>query len=112
MWQSSADVHTKGLSFVLFTVLTVAGLGLSIWSILYMRLIGRGNPMDAFNHAVAPKISALMTEDPYRLCRNPMLLGVCLYYLELLMVLCSLGATIIFLVFIGIMMVQVSCEEK
>ncbi len=65
--------------------------------------------MDAFNHAVAPKTSALMTEGPYRLCRNPMLLGVCLYYLELLMVLCSLGATIIFLVFIGIMMVQVSC---
>ena len=93
-------------------VLMVAGLSLSVWSIVYMRRKGKGNPMDAFNHEVAPHTRTLMTEGPYRLCRNPMLLGVFVYYLGLLILLGSLKAAIIFIVFIGIMMIQVNCEEK
>ena len=112
MWRSAAEVHAGSLAVFLFVLLTIAGIGLSIWSILYMRLVGRGNPMDAFNHEVAPHTRTLMTEGPYRLCRNPMLLGVFVYYLGLLILLGSLKAAIIFIVFIGIMMIQVNCEEK
>jgi protein-S-isoprenylcysteine O-methyltransferase Ste14 len=40
-----------------------------------MKLRGKGNPMDAFGHEVAPRTQHLMTDGPYRLNRNPMLTG-------------------------------------
>ena len=35
----------------------LAGLALSIWTIIYMKRRGKGNPMDAFGHEVAPRTS-------------------------------------------------------
>ena len=80
MWKLSGQPHPGMLQTAVLSVLALAGIGLSIWSIVYMRLVGRGNPMDAFNHEVAPRTTELMTEGPYRICRNPMLLGVIIYY--------------------------------
>ena len=59
--------------------LAIVGLALSIWSIVYMRKVGKGNPFDAYGHEVAPRTKALMTDGPYRICRNPMLLGIYIY---------------------------------
>ena len=64
---------------IVAAVLAVIGLVLSIWSIVYMRHIGDGNPMDAFGHEVAPRTKHLMTDGPYRLSRNPMLTGSFVY---------------------------------
>ena len=33
----------------------LGGLTLSVWTIAYMKLRGKGNPMDAFGHEVAPR---------------------------------------------------------
>ena len=68
--------------------------------------------MDAFNHEVAPRTSNLMTDGPYRICRNPMLLGVFIYYLGLLILLWSWKALIVYAIYVAIMMVQVRQEEK
>ena len=68
--------------------------------------------MDAFNHEVAPRTSRLMTRGPYRLCRNPMLLGVFIYYIGLLVYLRSWQAAAVFVLYAVIMMVQVNREEK
>ena len=57
---------------VVSLILAVCGLALSIYSIIYMRLVGKGNPFDAYGHEVAPRTKHLMTNGPYRLCRNPM----------------------------------------
>ena len=35
--------------------LMLCGLLQSIWTIVYMKLRGKGNPMDAFGHEVAPR---------------------------------------------------------
>ena len=112
MWRLSDNREWRGWQIAVFAILTVVGIGLSIWSIIYMRLVGRGNPMDAFNHEVAPRTNNLMTEGPYRICRNPMLLGVIVYYLGILFLLCSWKAMAVFAVFICIMTVQVTSEEK
>lgn len=36
-------------------VLMIPGLALSIWSIVYMKKVGEGNPFDAYNHELAPR---------------------------------------------------------
>lgn len=112
MWKISGDVHPETARIVCLAVLAAAGIGLSIWSIVYMKKVGKGNPMDAFNHEIAPRTVNLMTEGPYRICRNPMLLGVYIYYIGLLICLHTWKAAAVFGIYFAIMMVQVNREEK
>ena len=93
-------------------ILALLGLSLSIWSIVYMRHKGDGNPMDAFGHEVAPRTKHLMTEGPYRLSRNPMLSGSFIYYAGVCIWLWTWQALLVFVAFIAIMMLQVFSEEK
>ena len=112
MWRISGDVHPGCLQIVCSVVLAMIGISLSIWTIVYMRLVGKGNPMDAFDHEIGQRTSVLMTDGPYRLCRNPMLLGVFVYYLGLQICLSSWRAAAVFVLFAAVMMVQVNSEEK
>ena len=93
-------------------VFALLGLSLSIWSIIYMRHKGDGNPMDAFGHEVAPRTKHLMTEGPYRLSRNPMLTGSFIYFAGVFVLLWRWPALLVFVGFIAIMMIQVLSEEK
>lgn len=97
---------------VVAIVLVVLGLSLSVWSIVYMRRKGDGNPMDAFGHEVAPRTKHLMTEGPYRLSRNPMLTGSFIYFAGVCVWLWTWQALLVFVGFIAIMMIQVLSEEK
>ena len=90
----------------------LGGLLLSIWTIVYMKLRGKGNPMDAFGHEVAPRTQHLMTDGPYRLSRNPMLSGTYIYYLGILIALWSGWAVTIFASVTVLMNLQVYSEEK
>ena len=100
------------IHWVLLILLAVVGIGLSIWSIVYMKNVGKGNPFDAFNHEVAPRTTSLMTGGPYGICRNPMLLGVFIYHVGVLIALFSVGALIIFIIEAVIMNFQVKKEEQ
>ena len=93
-------------------MLAAVGIGLSVWSIVYMKKVGKGNPLDAFNHEIAPRTVNLMTEGPYRICRNPMLFGVLIYYIGLLICLQTWKAFAVFMIYFAIMMVQVNREEQ
>ena len=101
------DQHLKG-----FTVLGAPGLALSVWALVCMRRVGKGSPLDAFGHELTPRTRVLLTEGPYKLCRNPMLLGVFLYDFALLIWFRSLAADLVFVVFFLVMMKQVESEEK
>ena len=100
------------IHWVLLILLAVVGIGLSIWSIVYMKNVGKGNPFDAFNHEVAPRTTSLMTGGSYGICRNPMLLGVFIYHVGVLIALFSVGALIIFIIEAVIMNFQVKKEEQ
>ena len=97
---------------VLAIVLALLGLSLSVWSIVYMRHKGDGNPMDAFGHEVAPRTKHLMTEGPYRLSRNPMLTGSFVYFAGVCVWLWTWQALLVYVAFIVIMLLQVHSEEK
>lgn len=105
-------VQISLIQWILLILLAILGIGLSVWSIVYMKKVGKGNPFDAFNHEVAPRTSLLMTDGPYGICRNPMLLGVFIYHIGVLMALLSFGALIVFIIEALIMNIQVKKEEQ
>ena len=88
------------------------GLTVSVWAIVYMRRKGDGNPMDAFNHEVAPRTKHLMTDGPYRYSRNPMLTGIFLYLIGWCLWLLTWQAAAFFVAFVLVMLLQVRSEEK
>ena len=115
MFLASGSHNLTGIGlirFLILIILSIIGIGLSIWSIVFMKNVGGGNPFDAFNHEIAPRTSSLMTDGPYGICRNPMLLGVFIYHIGVLIALLSIGAVLIFIIEIIIMNIQVKKEEQ
>ena len=97
---------------VIGVLFAVCGLALSIYSIIYMRIVGKGNPFDAYGHELAPRTMNLMTGGPYSLCRNPMLVGIYLYDIGILVWLWSALPLLVFLVEVILLTLQVCSEEK
>ena len=115
MWLASGMppiVHIGALRASVTGLLMVGGLTLSVWTIVYMRRRGKGNPMDAFGHEVAPRTQHLMTDGPYRLNRNPMLTGTLTYLAGVVVWLWTWQALVVWVVFLAIMLVQVISEER
>ena len=107
---SFADIPVMRLYLAILVALI--GLSLSVWSIVYMKRVGKGNPFDAMGHEVAPRTKHLMTDGPYRFSRNPMLSGTYLYYIGVLIALWSLWALAVFVAVATLMTLQVRSEEK
>ena len=104
--------HVGAMKAIIIGILTIGGLSLSVWTIIYMRRCGKGNPMDAFGHEVAPRTQHLMTDGPYRLNRNPMLTGTLTYLAGWAVWLWCWQACLVWAVFFVIMFVQVLSEES
>ena len=105
-------IQRDTLKWALLALLAIAGLALSIWSIVYMRRVGEGNPFDAFNHEVAPRTKRLLTDGPYAYSRNPMLVGIYVYHIGWLLLLMSIWPVVIFIVEVILLTLQVRSEEK
>jgi len=112
MWKISGDIEPSSMQIMCLIVMAMIGISLSIWSIVYMKNEGNGNPLDAFNHEVAPRTNTLMKDGPYRICRNPMLLGVFIFYIGLIICFMSWKAILVFIFYFAVMMIQVNSEEK
>ncbi|MBP5398610.1 MAG: isoprenylcysteine carboxylmethyltransferase family protein [Bacteroidales bacterium] len=96
----------------LSAIIAIAGLSLSVWSIVYMKRVGKGNPFDAMGREIAPRTRLLMTDGPYKMSRNPMLSGTYLYYAGIVVALWNWWALLVFAAVAGMMMFQVLSEEK
>ena len=105
-------IQRDTLKWSLLALLAIAGLALSIWSIVYMRRVGEGNPFDAYNHELAPRTKHLMTDGPYRFSRNPMLLGVYIYYIGVIIWLLKCWPLVVFAFIVVLLTLQVRSEEK
>ena len=115
MWLATgmpALEHIGALRASITGVLMIGGLSLSVWTIVYMKRQGKGNPMDAFGHEVAPRTQHLMVAGPYRINRNPMLTGTLTYLAGVVVWLWSWQAVAVWVAFFCIMFVQVLSEEK
>ena len=105
-------VPDSTLLCVFSALFAICGLVLSIYSIVYMRIVGKGNPFDAYGHEVAPRTRHLMTGGPYGLCRNPMLVGIYIYDVGILVWLWSVLPLLVFLIEVILLTLQVRSEEK
>ena len=115
MWLASgmpALEHIGALRASITGLLILGGLTLSVWTIVYMKRRGKGNPMDAFDHEIGPRTQHLMTDGPYRINRNPMLTGTFLYLAGYIVWLWTWQALLVWVIFVDIMFVQVLTEEK
>ena len=116
MWLTSGmpnmAVHIGAWRAVGTGVLILGGLSLSIWTIVYMKTRGKGNPMDAFGKEIGSRTQHLMTDGPYRLNRNPMLTGTLCYLAGWIVWLWTWQAALVWGIFFVIMFVQVLTEEK
>lgn len=115
MWMASGMLvldHVGAVKAIIIGLLMIGGLLLSVWTIIYMRRHGKGNPMDAFGHEVAPRTQHLMTDGPYRLNRNPMLTGTLTYLAGWTVWLWTWQACVVWAAFFVIMFIQVFSEEK
>ena len=115
MWLATgmpALEHIGALRASITGILIIGGLSLSVWTIIYMKRQGKGNPMDAFGHEVAPRTQHLMVAGPYRINRNPMLTGTLTYLAGVVVWLWSWQAVAVWVAFFCIMFVQVLSEEK
>ena len=104
--------HVGAAKAILIGILMLGGLALSVYTIIYMKKRGKGNPMDAFGHEVAPRTQHLMTDGPYRLNRNPMLTGTLLYLAGWAVWFWTWQACVVWVAFFVIMFIQVLSEEK
>ena len=104
--------HVGAVKAIIIGLLMIGGLSLSVWTIIYMRCRGKGNPMDAFGHEVAPRTQHLMTDGPYRFNRNPMLTGTLTYLAGWVVWLWTWQACVVWAAFFAIMFIQVLSEEK
>ena len=115
MWLASGTppiVHIGPLRATITGLLMIGGLSLSVWTIIYMKHRGKGNPMDAFGHEVAPRTQHLMTDGPYRFNRNPMLTGTLTYLAGIAVWLWTWQAAVVWVAFFAIMFIQVLSEER
>ena len=108
MWLASgmpALEHIGALRAAITGALILGGLALSVWTIIYMKRRGKGNPMDAFDHEIGPRTQHLMTDGPYRLNRNPMLTGTFIYLAGYIVWLWTWQALLVWIIFVTIMFV-------
>ena len=76
---------------ILGGLLTVLGFSLGFWSIVVQMTRGRGTPLP-----VMPT-QELLTEGPFRYCRNPMTLGTILAYLGMAVAVGTIAGTVLVL---------------
>ena len=91
---------------VLGGLLTVVGFSLGFWSVITQLDRGRGTPLP-----VMPT-QELLTDGPYRYCRNPMTLGAILAYLGIGVGVGTIAGTALVLGFAGSLLVYLKRLEE
>jgi protein-S-isoprenylcysteine O-methyltransferase Ste14 len=90
----------------------IIGLVFVIWSNLYLLIIGKGGPTDAFNISISPRTRKLVTTGPYKYSRNPMVFGMLCIYLSIAIILNSAICLIIWLMLIPVIIVFLRFTEE
>ena len=91
---------------ILGGLLTIAGFGLGIWSVQAQLDRGRGTPLP-----MAPT-QELLTDGPFRYCRNPMTLGAILAYLGIAIAARTTAGIALVVAFCAALLAYLKCLEE
>jgi protein-S-isoprenylcysteine O-methyltransferase Ste14 len=96
---------SSGIS-IISGLLAVIGLSLSIWTVCVQFKKARGTP--------APFVATkkLLVQKPYSYCRNPMALGVFIYYLGIAVLAASYLAILLVFLFIACLLLIIKLLEE
>ena len=95
-----------GLNFFLGCIMITIGLSLALWTIYVQIKRGLGTPIPL----LPPE--KLLTNGPYRYCRNPMVFGGNIYYLGISLIIGTLSAVFIVIIFASILMLSIKIGEE
>lgn len=98
--------------YVLSGVFCLVGAIFAIWSNIFLFMVGKGGPADAFGLSISPQTRKLVTVGPYRYCRNPMVFGAFSLYLSIVLYLNSIPGLACLIVFMGLLFVLVKLWEE
>ncbi|RLG97936.1 hypothetical protein DRO28_03450 [Candidatus Bathyarchaeota archaeon] len=107
MWFNFPRFTYGWINFIVAVPLIVMGLALAAWSVWVQFTLGRGTP--------SPMMPAqrLVVEGPYAYCRNPMSLGMIVFYLGVVVWVGSVSAAGLTLTFSALLiMYDKLIEEK
>lgn len=110
-WERVLPV-TPEARWAFFIILGGAGLFFAFHSLVVQYRMGRGGPAEFLNIEVSPKTQRLVVSGPYRMTRNPMLFGTCLYYCALALACNSLVCLAAALFFTSVMLAEVKLVEE
>lgn len=105
-------IKNKDLRLIISAGLMVTGFSFGISSIVWQNVVGKGGPLEISNIEISPKTRNLVTSGPYRLTRNPMLFGTILIYIAGAILLNSLTAVLIVLIFAVFMLTFIVKKEE
>ncbi|HET7732332.1 MAG TPA: isoprenylcysteine carboxylmethyltransferase family protein [Paludibacter sp.] len=100
------------LRYVLSGVFCLVGAIFAIWSNIFLFMVGKGGPADAFGVSISPQTRKLVTVGPYRYCRNPMMFGAFSLYLSVVLYLNSILGLACLIFFLGLLIVLMKLSEE
>lgn len=98
------------LSIVFF--LFCIGFIFIVWSNIDLLRKGKGGPTNLFSVQISPRSRKLVVTEPYKLCRNPMVLGTNLLYFALSFYLNSLLPLLFCFLFLCLVIIYLKYVEE
>jgi len=105
-------IQDRTLKWSVAAVLMIVGLSFGISSIVYQNVIGKGGPLEISNIEISPKTQFLVVSGPYRFTRNPMLFGTFGIYFALALMINSITAVFLVVLFAAVMLSVVVKKEE
>lgn len=93
-------------------IICIIGAFFAIWSNIYLFMIGKGGPLDAFGVSISPQTKKLVTTGPYKYSRNPMVFGAFSLYLSIVLFLNSIIGLISLFIFLIIATLYLHFSEE
>jgi len=104
----TSDMVRIIISMLIFVVGAVFGA----WSNIFLNVVGKGGPVEAFGVALSPPTKKLVTTGPYRYTRNPMVFGAFMMYMGLSLFFNSIADIICVILFLVILIILVKFSEE
>jgi protein-S-isoprenylcysteine O-methyltransferase Ste14 len=105
-------IHNHILQWITVLFLLIIGILFGISSIIYQNVIGKGGRVEIANIEISPKTKYLVVSGPYRYTRNPMLFGTFLIYFAFALIINSITAVFIVIIFLIFMISFVVKKEE